>query len=209
MENRPSAMDAAVWDRRYNDPTGGWGWAANMWVAAELDGLPPGAALDLGAGEGRHAVWLAGRGWRVEAVDFSAVGLDSGRHHAMATGVGNRITWTVADASRFAPAPGSLDLVLVAYLQLPEDQLRSAVTAAAGALVPGGRFLLVNHDAANLTEGTGGPQDPAVLQTPEQVAGWMRQAGLHVELAETRNRPIRGAGCPALDCVVLAAVPEW
>ena len=68
-------MGAAAWDRRYNDPAGSWGWAANIWVVAELDGLPPGAALDLGAGEGRHAVWLAGRGWQVDAVDFSAVGL--------------------------------------------------------------------------------------------------------------------------------------
>ena len=207
MGNGSAAMDAAAWDRRYNDPAGSWGWAANIWVVAELAGLPPGAALDLGAGEGRHAVWLAGRGWQVDAVDFSAVGLAGGRLRAAAEGVGDRITWTVADASRFASAPESLDLVLVAYLQLPEDQLRSAVTSAAGALVPGGRFLLVNHDTANLTDGTGGPQDPALLQTPEQVAGWMRQAGLRVELAETRNRPVPGVRRPALDCVVLATAP--
>lgn len=149
----------------------------------------------------------AGGGRQVEAVDFSAVGLQAGRHLAAAKAVGGPITWTVAEASRFVPAPGCLDLVLVAYLQLPEDQLRSVVTSAAGALVPGGRFLLVNHDAANLAEGTGGPQDPAVLQTPEQVTGWMRQAGLNVELAETRNRPVRGVRRPAMDCVVLAAAP--
>lgn len=202
-----NTMDAAGWDRRYSDPAGVWGAEPNMWVAAELNGRAPGRALDLGAGEGRHAVWLAGRGWQVQAVDFSAKGLDSGRRRAEAEGVADRIDWVVADAFRIEPAPRSLDLVLVAYLQLPEPELRAAVTAAAGALAPGGTFLLVNHDAANLKQGSGGPQDPLVLQTPEQVAAWLRTAGLDVLAAETRSRPVRGALRPALDCVVLAAAP--
>jgi hypothetical protein len=56
-------VDAAAWDRRYAASEGVWGAEPNVWVAQELNGLAPGRALDLGAGEGRHAVWLAERGW--------------------------------------------------------------------------------------------------------------------------------------------------
>ena len=204
----PPPMGAREWDRRYSGTAVVWGHQPNRWVAAELNGLPPGRALDLGAGEGRHAVWLAGRGWEVEAVDFSAAGLQTGRRQATAEGVGDRITWTVADATAFAAAPDSLDLALLAYLQLPEDLLENAVASAAAALTAGGRFLLVSHDLANLAGGNGGPQDPNVLQTPKQVSDWLASAGLTVLTAETRSRPVAGSLRPALDCVVMAIREE-
>jgi ubiquinone/menaquinone biosynthesis C-methylase UbiE len=49
--------------------------------------LPPGRALDLAAGEGRNAVWLAERGWQVTAVDFSRVGLGKSRRLGAARGL--------------------------------------------------------------------------------------------------------------------------
>ena len=48
-------------------------------MEAALADLPPGRAVDLAAGEGRNAVWLASRGWDVTAVDFSRVALERGR----------------------------------------------------------------------------------------------------------------------------------
>jgi hypothetical protein len=60
---------------------------------------------------------------------------------------------------------------VVAYLQLPAAERRAAVRGAATMLRPGGTLLLVAHDSTNLTEGTGGPQDPAVLMTAEDVLG--------------------------------------
>lgn len=207
MDRSLPPMGAQEWDRRYSGPAGVWGHRPNRWVAQELNGVAPGRALDLGAGEGRHAVWLAGRGWEVEAVDFSAAGLQAGRRQAEAEGVADRITWTVADATTFTADPASLDLALVAYLQLPEDELETAVAAAAAALAAGGRFLLVSHDLANLTGGTGGPQDPDVLQSPQQVRRWLESAGLRLLTAETRPRPVAGSVKPALDCVVMAIRP--
>ncbi len=202
-----NTVDAAGWDRRYSESNRVWGADPNIWVATELEGLAPGRALDLGAGEGRHAIWLAERGWQVQAVDFSAKGLETGRRHAEIAGVGNRIEWTVADASGIEPPVESFDLVLVAYLQLPETQLRAAVTAAATGIAPGGIFLLVNHDAANPEHGSGGPQDLKVLQEADQVAKWLQEADLDIIMAETRGRPVPGGLRPALDCVVLAKVP--
>src|SRR3954449_8706899 len=112
-------MRAADWDQRYAEQRQ-WSAEPNALVAELLAGLPPGDAVDLAAGEGRHALWLAGRGWRVTAVDFSAVGLDRGRAQPGA----DRVTW-IADAVRsWSASPASLDLVLVAYVHLPEPDVR-------------------------------------------------------------------------------------
>ena len=160
-------MDSQEWDRRYAGTGLVWTAEPNRFVVAELQDLAPGRALDVAAGEGRNAVWLASRGWQVTAVDFSAAGLDKGRRLAQARGVG--IDWVHADVRDYQPEAGSFQLVLVAYLQLREAELDGVLRRAATALAPGGVLLVVGHDVANLTEGTGGPPDPAVLYTPESI----------------------------------------
>jgi SAM-dependent methyltransferase len=157
-------VDARAWDERYAASELVWSAGPNQFVAAELADLPPGRALDLAAGEGRNAIWLARRGWTVTAVDFSRVGLDKGRTLAGDT----QVRWVCADATQW-DEPAAYDLVLLAYLQLAADERRAAVRAGWASLVPGGTFFLVAHDSTNLTEGTGGPQDPAVLMTAEDV----------------------------------------
>jgi len=72
-------MDARGWDERYAAAELVWSVTPNQFVARELAGLEPGLALDVAAGEGRNAIWLAEHGWRVTALDFSLVGLDKGR----------------------------------------------------------------------------------------------------------------------------------
>lgn len=153
---------AADWDRRYAASERVWSATPNATVAEICGPLTVGRALDLGAGEGRHAVWLAGRGWEVTAVDFSSVGLDKGRAGAE----GLVVDWVVADVRTWRPRTGTVyDLVLVAYLHLADD-----VFAAARALVaPGGRLVVVGHARRNLSEGVGGPQDPDLLYDEESL----------------------------------------
>jgi SAM-dependent methyltransferase len=156
---------AADWDRRYAERPQ-WSEEPNALVAGLLDGLPAGTAVDLAAGEGRHALWLAGRDWRVTAVDFSAIGLDRGRSRPGA----ERVTWVVADALDWTVEPASLDLALVAYLHLPAEPMTGLLTRAVRWLRPGGRLLVVGHDLANLTDGVGGPQEPGILHSVERLA---------------------------------------
>ena len=73
---------------------------------------------------------------------------------------------------------------------------------AAGAVASGGAFLLVGHDLTNLEHGHGGPSDPAVLLTPEDVAAEL--PGLDVVKAERVLRPVEGADRPAIDALVRA-----
>jgi SAM-dependent methyltransferase len=171
-------MDAEAWDERYAATDLVWSAEPNQFVAAECGELTPGSAIDLAAGEGRNAIWLARRGWDVTAVDFSQVALDKGRRlaeNALDAGSG-RVDWVCADATTWRP-DRPVDLVVVAYLQVPAAERRAAVTGAVSSLRPGGTFLWVSHDSTNLTEGTGGPQDPAVLMTAEDVLGDVRAAG--------------------------------
>jgi SAM-dependent methyltransferase len=156
---------AEEWDERYAERQQ-WSSEPNALIAELLAGLPPGDAVDLAAGEGRHALWLAARGWRVTAVDFSAVGLGRGRTQAGA----EQVTWVAADVTTWTANQDSLDLVLVAYLHLPEDYSLAVLTRAVGWLRPVGRLLVLGHDVDNLSAGVGGPQEPAILHSVERLA---------------------------------------
>lgn len=180
-------MDSNGWDARYAAaPDLVWSREPNRFVVEELAGLPPGRAIDLAAGEGRNALWLAERGWQVTAVDFSGVAIDRGRKLAEEHGL--TVEWLVADLTGYVPPKAAFDLVLIAYLQLPPDQMADVLRKAAVALAPGGTLLLVGHDVTNLADGIGGPQDATVLHSPESVTAVL--PGLRIERAETVRRPV-------------------
>ncbi|MCW2584274.1 MAG: Methyltransferase type 11, partial [Klenkia sp.] len=61
------AVHAQDWDARYAEKAQ-WSAEPNALVAQLCADLTPGVAVDLAAGEGRHALWLAGRGWQATAV---------------------------------------------------------------------------------------------------------------------------------------------
>ena len=158
-------MRAEDWDERYGEKQQ-WSSEPNRLIAEVLADLPPGDAVDLAAGEGRHALWLAGRGWRVTAVDFSGVGLDRGR----AQPGSDAVTWVVDDVRTWTAPDASLDLVLVAYLHLPQDETLPLFVRSVDWLRPGGRLLVLGHDVKNLTAGVGGPPDPEILHSVERLA---------------------------------------
>jgi SAM-dependent methyltransferase len=165
-------MDAAEWDRRYAEARQ-WSVEPNRTAAGLTSPLPPGRALDVAAGEGRMALWLAGGGWEVEAIDFSAVGLRRGQENAPP---GAHVTWRVEDVLTADLGSAEFDLVLVLYLHLPRARLVDVLARSAAAVRPGGHLLVLGHDTENLTRGIGGPQDPDVLYDPEllgaAVPGW-------------------------------------
>ena len=179
-------MDSSAWDARYADTELLWTAEPNRFVVQELADLPGGRALDLAAGEGRNAVWLAEQGWRVTAVDFSAVAVGKGRRLAASRGVA--VEWLVADLLDYRPRAATFDLVLVAYLHLPPAQRRTVLAAAVDALAPGGLVLVVGHDVSNLTEGVGGPRDPDLLYEPATIAAEL--AGLRIVRDGRVLRPV-------------------
>lgn len=209
-------MDASGWDARYASAELVWSAEPNRWVAEQAADLPPGRALDLAAGEGRNALWLAARGWTVTAVDFSAVALEKGGRLAARRPAAEaaRLRWVQADVTTYRPEPAAADLVLVAYLHLVAADRRRVLGHAAAALAPGGILLVIGHDRTNLTAGTGGPQDPAVLFEPDEVvadlADRVDRAELRVVLAERVRRPVETADGVrhAIDALVRFARPS-
>ncbi|MDX6302577.1 MAG: hypothetical protein QOF53_3791 [Nocardioidaceae bacterium] len=185
-------MDAADWDQRYAGADLVWSATPNQFVAAELADLRPGRALDVACGEGRNALWLAERGWQVTAVDFSRVALDKGRalQERHPHGSDLHVDWVRGDVLTYDTGPASYDLVVLAYLQLVADERRTAVRRAFGSLRPGGTFFLVAHHATNLTEGTGGPTDPEVLFTAEEVLADLDGERFEVERADRVAREV-------------------
>ncbi|HSJ19074.1 MAG TPA: class I SAM-dependent methyltransferase [Nocardioidaceae bacterium] len=184
-------MDAHDWDRRYADTELVWSSRPNLFVESELADLSPGRAIDVAAGEGRNSIWLAGRGWRVTAVDFSQAGLDKGRalQEGQARGRDLSVDWVCADALTYEPE-GKFDLAVLAYLQLPAAQRRTAVRRSFGWLRDGGTLFVVAHDSTNLTEGTGGPQYPEVLYTAEDVLADLDGERFEVARAERVAREV-------------------
>lgn len=199
-------MDAQTWNERYSQTELMWSAGPNTFVEELCRDLPPGRSIDLAAGEGRNAIWLAEQGWDSTAVDYSAVAIDKARQIAAKRGVS--ITAEVADLTEYEPTPGGYDLVLVAYLQLPSDQLDPILRRAAAAVAPVGTFLLVCHDRENLEHGYGGPPQPEVLTTPDQVLAALGD-GFTVERAEVAERHVQtdDGERVALDTLVLARRP--
>ncbi len=181
-------MDSSAWDTRYAEREFVWTSEPNRFLVHETEGLAPGRALDLACGEGRNAVWLAGRGWEMTGVDFSKVGLEKASRFADARGV--HAEWIAADLVHYRPDLRAFDLVLIFYLQVPEAQRQPIVRAAADAVAAGGVFLLVGHDRTNVEEGHGGPQNPDVLYTAQDIVADLDYSELLIERAARVDRPV-------------------
>lgn len=199
-------LEREEWDRKYaaRDPL--WTAEPNQFAVRELSDLSPGRALDVAAGQGRNAVWLAARGWKVTAVDFSETGLAAARRLAADRGV--EVEWIGADLREYAPQPDSFELVLIAYLHLAHADLAGVLRRARAALAPGGTILVIGHDLANLADGTGGPQHPAVLYTPQMITAELD--GLQITRAQRVRRLVETDEGPrqAIDTLVRAVRTE-
>ena len=205
-------MDATDWDSRYEQTDLMWSQGPNQWIEQTTADLAPGTALDLAAGEGRNALWLAERGWHATAVDFSAVALDRATRIA-AERLGadaGRLATVTADLLTYTPERESFDLVIVVYLQIVAEQRATVLRKAADAVAPGGRLVVTAHDSENARSGYGGPPDPSVLYTAADVVADIAGSGLTVERAERVARAVTTPDGPreALDCLVVAGRPR-
>jgi SAM-dependent methyltransferase len=191
------------WDARYAAVENLWASKPNRFLVAEAADLAPGRALDLACGEGQNATWLASLGWDVLGVDYSQVAVAKARQRAEREGVAVR--FVCADLVEYEPERDAFDLVLLLYLHIPSSQRASVHAKAGAALAPNGTLVLLGHDRTNLLDGVGGPSDPDILYTAEEIAAEL--PGLTIEKATTVLRDVHGEERDAIDTIVRARRP--
>jgi len=206
---RPSANEID-WDHRY-DGDQIWSGNPNGTLVREIDGRTPGTALDVGAGEGGDAVWLAEQGWTVTASDISRRALD--RLTAAAEQRGLHVGGQHTDANALhAFERGAFDLVTAHYASIPRTADDRGIANLIDAVAPGGTLLVVGHDLAPMrtaidTNEHSRPFDPdAFVRTDDVAAVLAGLPGWVIEAHEKRPRPAGAASAQHhVDDVVLRA----
>jgi SAM-dependent methyltransferase len=186
------AHTAEAWDARYAHSDRVWSGRVNQRLVEQVGELPLGNALDIGCGEGADAVWLAQRGWRVLAVDVSAVAIGRARAHAdeaLDADVRARLEWQVVDIREWAPPVAAFDLVSMQFLHLPLGLLAEVAMQLATALRPGGVLLTVNHDRLDLETTVRRPNIPELYASAADLAGVLDPSAWRVDVAEAQPRP--------------------
>ncbi len=167
----PEQFDEAFWDERYGAHDALWSGNPNGHLLGEFDGLAPGAALDVGCGEGADAIWLAERGWRVTGVDLSTVALQRAAANAARVGpeVADNITWVQVDLTRWEPGADRYDLVSSQFLHLPSATRHALFDRLAAAVAPGGTLLIVGHHPSDLETTMPRPKEPDLFFTGDDI----------------------------------------
>jgi SAM-dependent methyltransferase len=116
-----------------------------------VDSLPGGRALDVAAGTGRNAVFLAERGYRVDALDGSRPGLEITRDRAAERGVGDRLEFVQADIPSYAFPKQAYDLVTISFYRALDrlSDIKRSLTD--------GRVLFVEHHLRTSDSVSSGP----------------------------------------------------
>jgi SAM-dependent methyltransferase len=183
-------MDAAFWDERYGSTENLWSGQPNARLMEEVQALRPGAALDVGCGEGADAIWLAQLGWTVTGIDISKVALHRARAHASAAGpeVERRIEWVQVDLDEYLPAASAFTLVSAHYMHLPTLARIRLHGRLAHAVAPEGILLIVSHDPTDLQTTMGRPPLPDFFATAPEVAASLAPEEWEILTAEARPR---------------------
>ncbi len=203
--------EEADWDHRYSGVERAWSGNPNGTLVNEVTGLTPGRALDVGAGEGADALWLAELGWEVTATDISGNALARVRTESVRRGLAVRLLRTdVNDPAPFGTE--TFDLVSLQYGSFKRTPDRRGLLSLLAAVAPGGTLLVVHHDLTPLSEPFDVATqtrmyDPAAFVGVDEVAVALTAdpATWHIEIHETRPRPPGAASTHHVADVVLRA----
>jgi len=177
------------WDERYRSTERVWSGQPNLRLVEQVTDLTPGAALDIGSGEGADAIWLAARGWRVTAFDVSTVALQRAARHAEQEGneVAERISWQRADFRSWT-SEGTFDLVSAQFMHLPRPDIEALHRQLAAAVRPGGSLLIVGHHPLDMQSSVPRPDRPELFYTAEEVAASLDQDDWDILVADALAR---------------------
>lgn len=186
----------ATWDARYSESDRLWSGNPNQRLVEQITGLTPGTALDVGAGEGADAVWLAGQGWQVTALDVSPVALARASEHAADAGV--QISTVQHDLTSGDPLPGTYDLVSAQFWHPPLERFADFRDVIGAAVRPGGTLLVVAHNPHDMVDREDTHGHAAFLFTPEKVAALFDTDEWDLQVCATQARPTNRTDGPTI-----------
>ncbi len=174
---------AATWNQRFAGDTFLFGTEPNAWLREHAHHFPPGGrVLCVADGEGRNSVWLAKRGFAVEAFDIAEVGVAKARRLAEREGV--QVDFHVADCDGFAWREQRYDGIAAIFVQFADPPMRARLFAhCIAALKPGGVLVLQGYTPKQLDYRTGGPPQVEHLYTEAM----LREAFAALEIVELRE----------------------
>ena len=174
-----------MWDERFSEPGFAYGTEPNGFLVSVSESIPEGRVLCLAEGEGRNAVYLAGLGHEVTAIDLSTVGLAKAEGLALERGV--KIQTIHADLTDFEIEPGAWQGIISIFCHLPPLVRAALHERCLRGLTPGGIFVLEGFTPRQLELGTGGPKDRELLMELENLR--QELPGLRLEIAREVVRP--------------------
>lgn len=156
-----------MWDERYSQKEYFYGKTPNDFLRIASGLIPKGSdVLCLAEGEGRNAVFLAGQGFNVTAVDFSVVGKEKAMALAFLQNV--KIDYLIADLNEFT-FPKKIMAVISIWCHLPKELRQTVHAQIEKKLLPGGVFILESYNPKQLEFKTGGPPTIDLLYTEDQI----------------------------------------
>lgn len=180
-----------MWDERYSEPGYAYGTEPNRFLVSVADRIPRGAVLCLAEGEGRNAVYLAGLGFDVTAVDSSAIGLKKTRFLARERGV--NVATVNADLTDFPIEPGAWQGIVSIFCHLPPVVRAALHERCIRGLAPHGAFVLEGFTPRQLELRTGGPRSPELLMELDVIR--QELPGLRFEIAREIKREVIEGRC--------------
>lgn len=162
------------WNFRYQERAYVYGIEPNRFFESEIQKVPVGKGLFPAEGEGRNAVFAASLGWEVVAFDQSEAGKAKALKLADVRGVS--ITYEMATLQEFEAEKESFDALVLVFAHFSNPLRKSFHQKLASFLKPGGTVILEGfskkHTALSLVnEKAGGPKDPAMLFSIEEIMG--------------------------------------
>lgn len=197
-----------MWDERYGQPGFFYGTDPNDFLKAHAGEIPArGAVLCLAEGEGRNAVYLAGLGYRVTAVDGSPVGIRKLAGLAKERGV--NVTTVVGDLATYPIVPATWDAIVSIWVPMPKALRVQVHRACVAGLKPGGVMILEAYRPQQLEYKTGGPPTADLMMTLADLQADFQ--ALELVIARDGEREIHeGSGHNGMSAVVqlLARKPQ-
>lgn len=171
---------ARTWNKRFSGSAFIYGTEPNAFLVTQAALVPPHAdVVELGAGEGRNAVWLAQQGHRVTVVDYATEGLAKATRLARERGV--TLDPIEADVTAWQP-DRTWDAVVATYLHLPPPDRPTLYRLVQRILKPGGVFIAEWFRPEQITGGykSGGPPSAEYMVTAEELAAHFSSDGILV-----------------------------